>query len=310
MSLPGDITTITVTGTYRSATGTAAAGAVVFTPSSMLTDITGQVILTGAPINAPLIAGVFSVTLPCTDNVTIRPDGFKYLVNQAVGFTSAAQFAIALPSTLGPTVDISALAPIPIPALPTAGIYVSTVNGQSGAVAVPALASSAPAAGAIAETAPRFAVTSSTMALASGTLYLAQVLLAGGVQSAGWNWVSGSTGGTVLTHWWGCLLNSAYQVLAVTPDQGAATIAPSSVHPVTWGSAFSAPLSGVYWWGIMLAGSNLPTSTGTATAPGASITQALPVAGTSSTGQTTPPVLGQTMTAVTAATQVPYGFID
>jgi hypothetical protein len=138
MALPGNITTITVTGSYASVTATAAAGAVLFTPSSVLTDSNGMVILTGTPVTAPLVDGTFSIVLPCTDNVSIRPNPFYYTVNEAVAGSGQQPFNIALPSTLGPAVDMSALVPVPSMAQPSPGLYVISVNNQSGSVVLPA----------------------------------------------------------------------------------------------------------------------------------------------------------------------------
>lgn len=136
MALPGNITTITVTGTFLSPAGTAASGTVSFTPTSVLTDTNGVTILTEAPTTAQLSAGAFSVVLPCTNNVSIRPNPFEYVVNVNVPYTAQAAFGIALPTTLGSTVDLSALWPIPVPANPVNGIYVVSVNGQSGSAQV------------------------------------------------------------------------------------------------------------------------------------------------------------------------------
>lgn len=137
MALPVNITTITVTGTFIDPQGSPAGGAVTFTPTSTLTDLTGTTIVTGAPVICPLnSSGHFSQVLPCTDNTTLIPNPFMYQVNLAIPYTAQSPFTILLPSTLGPAIDISALAPIPAPATPTAGIYVSQVNGQTGSVTV------------------------------------------------------------------------------------------------------------------------------------------------------------------------------
>jgi hypothetical protein len=133
---PSDITTITVTGTYTDVEGNDASGTVTFAPTSTLTDTSGEVIFTQAPITLTLASGAFSVLLPCTDNEAVRPTPFEYLVTVAVPYASQAPFAVSVPSTLGPSVDLSALWPIPVPAQPVNGIYVISVNGQSGSAQV------------------------------------------------------------------------------------------------------------------------------------------------------------------------------
>jgi hypothetical protein len=140
--LPGDITTITVTGQYLGVTSNPASGTVIFTPSTVLTDTEGQVILTGLPVTAVLDdTGSFSITLPCTDNDSIRPNPFYYTVTEAIGGSGGMYpqpaFNVVLPSSLGASVDISALAPVPSMATPSPGLYVISFNGQSGSVSLP-----------------------------------------------------------------------------------------------------------------------------------------------------------------------------
>jgi hypothetical protein len=138
LTLPAGINTITVTGDYANVIGSAAAGAVVFTPSSQISDTSGEIILTGAAVTATLSNGLMSIVLPCTDNTTLRPVPFSYTVTQAIGGTWGQPFTITLPSTLGTSVDMSALVPQPSMAQPTPGLYVISLNGQSGAIVLPA----------------------------------------------------------------------------------------------------------------------------------------------------------------------------
>lgn len=111
MPLPGDITTITVTGTLLSYGGVPMPGSVVFTPSVQVTDVTGNVILTPQPIIVPLVNGTFSVVLPCTDDPTLNPTGFTYYVDERV--PDGTQYSISIPRSLGASVDLSHLAQIP-----------------------------------------------------------------------------------------------------------------------------------------------------------------------------------------------------
>jgi len=110
--LPGDINTITVTGTYVDATDVASTGTVTFTPSADLTDSTGAVIIRAIPIPVSLSGtGTISVTLPCTDNVTITPAGWYWIVTETVTGRSSIipnrTYNVFLPHTLGSTIDIS-----------------------------------------------------------------------------------------------------------------------------------------------------------------------------------------------------------
>lgn len=111
MALPGNINTITVTGTYTDFAGNAAAGTVAFIPSaSELLDPGATTMLDAIPLVATLDAnGHFSITLPCTDNATLYPGGWTYQVTETIhGIRS---YEISLPHTLGASVDISAVAP-------------------------------------------------------------------------------------------------------------------------------------------------------------------------------------------------------
>lgn len=138
MAFPGNISTITVTGSYANVSDSPASGVVLFTPSAVLTDTNGMIILTQTAVTATLTGGEFSIVLPCTDNTSIRPNPFYYQVNEAIGGSGQQPFCIAIPSTLGPAVDMSALVPVPSMAQPSPGLYVISLNGQSGSVTLPA----------------------------------------------------------------------------------------------------------------------------------------------------------------------------
>jgi len=175
VALPGNLTTITVTGSYMTVTGAPAGGTVLFTPSAPLCDITGTTILTDAPIVAPLTAGIFSIVLPCTDNTALTPNPFWYTVTQAVACTYQTPFTISLPHTLGTTVDMSALVPAPTMPEPQPGLYVISVNGQSGAVTIPTLPTlplAITSGGTGATTAPAALTALSAASTAAANIYL------------------------------------------------------------------------------------------------------------------------------------------
>lgn len=120
MALPGDLTTITVTGTYLDGAGNPQGGTVTFTPSSSLTDQTGKIVLAkvSTVVQVSSSTGTFSVSgLACTDNANLVPAGWAWVVS--VNIAGASQtFNTYLPSGLGTTVDISALAPFVVAAVP------------------------------------------------------------------------------------------------------------------------------------------------------------------------------------------------
>lgn len=111
MALPEDLTTITVTGTYLNALGTALSGSVSFTPTAAVMDAAGEAVISELPVTATLTAGSFSIVLPCTDNTGLVPLGWLYTAVIAVPGAQQS-FPCYLPSAFGPTVDITALAPV------------------------------------------------------------------------------------------------------------------------------------------------------------------------------------------------------
>jgi hypothetical protein len=124
MALPGTLTTLTVTGTYDSAAGTAQGGVVTFTPSAIVLDAAGKVVITTTPIPVALSGGSFSTVLPCTDNAGLVPPTWQYSADVAVPGAQQV-FTFYLPQALGGTagtVDITALASVPGVAAPS-GVY-------------------------------------------------------------------------------------------------------------------------------------------------------------------------------------------
>lgn len=116
MPLPGDLTTITVTGTYLDGGGNPLTGHVTFTPTADLQDSTGHVVLRAAPLYAYLTTGVISIVLPCTDNATLNPVSWAYTVVESLSDGTQSlpnrTYTVQLPHTLGTTVDLTTLIPV------------------------------------------------------------------------------------------------------------------------------------------------------------------------------------------------------
>lgn len=112
MPLPGDINTITVTGTYLNPAGAAMSGTISFVPSTpILVDTVGSVLLGGVGTTVALNgSGAFSVVLPCTGQLT--PSNWSYTVTETISGLSPRSYSISIPHSLGSTVDISTLSPI------------------------------------------------------------------------------------------------------------------------------------------------------------------------------------------------------
>lgn len=112
MALPGGLTTISVTASFPDVSGVSQAGSVSFTPTSAVNDPAGRVILTATAVTETLSSGSLTFpTLVCTGQSGLTPLGWAY--NVSVNVPGAQQtFLCYLPSALGSTVDLSALAPV------------------------------------------------------------------------------------------------------------------------------------------------------------------------------------------------------
>jgi hypothetical protein len=154
VALPGDLTTITLTGTFTDGAGNAQSGSVLLTPSNPVTDQAGKTIIAQIPVTASLSSGSFSLPgLVCTNNVNLLPQGWWWVVQVAVA-GGESTFAAYLPSTLGSSADISQISPeVALPTTQTTGPssapvtyaqqagglsvpFVSSVNGFSGSVTI------------------------------------------------------------------------------------------------------------------------------------------------------------------------------
>jgi hypothetical protein len=125
MPLPGNLTTIQVTGTFLDSQGNPLSGSISFAPPPELVDI-NTAIMYSTPVTAVLDSnGHFSVTLIATDNSTLAPAGWSYTVAENV--RTARTYTIYVPHTLGTTVDLSTLIPLPTLTGSTSSTSVSAV---------------------------------------------------------------------------------------------------------------------------------------------------------------------------------------
>lgn len=122
MPLPVDLNLITVVGSYADpSTGAPLEGLVTFYLAQPLTDTVGNVTLAAGPYRAEVVAGAFSITLPCTDNTSLNPTGFAYQVTEQVPGVYRSN-TYQLPHTLGASVNIAQLVPVN-PSLPYSTVY-------------------------------------------------------------------------------------------------------------------------------------------------------------------------------------------
>lgn len=125
MALPGDLATVTVTGTFLDPSGMPQRGFVSFAPNTVLSDPADSVVIPPVARTYELVGGSFSAVLVGTDATQIDPSGWAYNLVIAVTGTPQYTFAAFLPSADSP-IDISEVAPVQLAAemaayLPTSG---------------------------------------------------------------------------------------------------------------------------------------------------------------------------------------------
>lgn len=103
MSLPGSLTTATLTGTYIDQTGGTESGTVTIPmPGRMVYDPPGtpadRRVIVGAPLTVSLTAGAFSQTLIRGDNAGLP--GFAYTVTENIVGEPAKQVSFTLTGNL------------------------------------------------------------------------------------------------------------------------------------------------------------------------------------------------------------------
>ena len=143
MAIPGNLSLVTVTGTYIDISGVAIAGQVKFTPRAVLRNTTSNVILVNSTIVVTLDAnGSFSQALVATDDPDASPIDFSYYVEEA--FVGGRSFDILLPKATA-TVDLADVSPA-VANDGTGALYINaaefasystrltTVEGQAGGV--------------------------------------------------------------------------------------------------------------------------------------------------------------------------------
>lgn len=112
MALPGNLSTVTVTGKYLNFQGSPIRGQVRFTLSNgPLVDASADTIIVPTTVTANLDEnGAFSVVLPATDDPDVYPEVVSYTVTEA--FAGGRTYSLSLPAAV-PTVDLTSVAPVP-----------------------------------------------------------------------------------------------------------------------------------------------------------------------------------------------------
>ena len=150
-------------------------------------------------------------------------------------------------------------------------------------------------------TMPRLAVTSSTSALSSGVMSVMQVPLRQGETISSMVLYTSGTAGASITHGWYVLLDENLKVLGVTADQtaGGKWTSTATAYSLGFTSPFVTPYAGIYYVGVMLAGTTMPNFLGSPSlASGANQTILPAVTGQIGTGLTTPPTVGSSYSSI------------
>lgn len=109
MSLPSNLTTLTLTGDYGDIAGNSDGGFIRIEPNvPVLTDAVGNKILVGGCIANVDSNGKISKLLPCNDDTDLSPIGWKYRITERLkGRENRAPYLIDLLSTDGPVMDLA-----------------------------------------------------------------------------------------------------------------------------------------------------------------------------------------------------------
>lgn len=108
MSLPADLSMVTVTGAYVAGSGAVGAGTVTFVPSvAALRDPAGNVVVSLSPTFVTLdAAGHFSVSLAASDDANVVPSGWYYTVIERIVGHDQRSWMVHVPSNVT-TIDLA-----------------------------------------------------------------------------------------------------------------------------------------------------------------------------------------------------------
>lgn len=172
-------------------------------------------------------------------------------------------------------------------------------------------------AGAIGQTVDRYRAGGSNTTWPLGDLYLTAIWLPGSAIVGHLSFITGPAGISGPSHWWFGLYDSSLSQLAVTADQltaawASATLKTLAVAQIAGGASatFSTTYTGLYYVGVMVAGSGGPTMLSTAQASAAIGGLAPVLNGTSDTGQTAPPTFPHAAAAITGPSAGLYAYVS
>jgi len=161
------------------------------------------------------------------------------------------------------------------------------------------------------ETVPRSGCPSAALtAPTSGTLRLSAIGLPSGLTVTTITFVSGSTALAVGSNQWFALFTSARVRLEVTNDDGATAWAASDDKTLTLANPVVTTYDGLYYLGLCVVATTMPTLTGITLASGLSSVVAPILGGNSTAGLTNPASCPATAAAISAGGGFPYAFVS
>lgn len=334
----------TITFSYSPPSGAIATGSVTATLTTPILDLTDKIVVpAGVYTGIVNAAGQGSLQVPQSDY-----SGFStvpsYLFTQNVA-GAGVPFWAPIPSTLGPVVDITQIAPSAPPPVPSAfntanswtalqtfiaslrvpgaavGQVLGALDTQGDAGWINALLAANNLSdlaslsasrltlgidrqlllptGATAETFPREQISGTYMTgLVSGTTYCSAIGLPKGHVVNGMAVNVGNAAFTAVTHGWYALLDQTMTVRAVTTDQPGSWQGTFARVAFNFVSPYTIPANGVYYMTFCPSFTTSGSLSAMASAVGSMAGIPPVLAGTSSTGQSTPPSVGSTLAAI------------
>jgi hypothetical protein len=192
------------------------------------------------------------------------------------------------------------------------GTSPATVDSVAAAIAANESPSSNYVPGALAETIPAWAA-STAVTPTSGDLYIWAVHLGADESIGHVGFVTTTTAGATLNHWWTLVADDTLTVQACSADQTSGAIAASTWFSLAMSTAYVTTYSGLYYLGVMISDNSgtQPTLCGSSAGPLVAMLTGAghPVAmlgGQSNTGATAALAQGTVLTTPTATADIPY----
>ena len=143
----------------------------------------------------------------------------------------------------------------------------------------------------------------------TGRLSLHAIRLRAGDVINSITFMAGATAGAVLTHAWFALYDANRAKLAVTADDTASSWTANTTKTLALTAPYTVPADGVYYLGIVVVGTTMPTLQGSSGPTAAAAAVAPITAGTSTGSLTTPATAPTTAAALTAVAGAPLAWV-